>query len=250
MNLHCECLLRLPVTVLLLLSVCFSQFFLPLTFAAEISRLSKTDDDYVWRKMVNVPTSTFERAFLPPYIDLHREVLQSEAVSTDCSNDLFRVLEALRNRKTWAVQLFNAWGKFPPSGIARGTLTDFGDYDQCLTADQAQDQSSSPPVIVPQYCLIDVALPMPPMPKYHNYHQKSVVLPELNSTTSSNPSTPFLRNSTIYRHLEAKASVFYYVYVKLGICLPKSCTKNDIASITKKSNTFLLNTFYPLKYFL
>jgi hypothetical protein len=28
--------------------------------------------------------------------------------------------------------MYNSWGKFPPSGIIEGTVTNFGDYNQCL----------------------------------------------------------------------------------------------------------------------
>jgi hypothetical protein len=46
--------------------------------------------------------------------------------------------------------LFDTWGKFPPKGILEGTVTDFGDYDQCLAIEPNEVIRES------QYCLIDI----------------------------------------------------------------------------------------------
>lgn len=188
--------------------------------------------EYVWEDLVNIPTSTFEKAFLPSYLNFTSDVLQSDAVSDACKSDIHLALSSLRQRQNWAVKLFNSWGKFPPSGLTRGTLTDFGDYDQCLSIEN---------VITPQYCLMDVSLPMPAMPRYHNYHQKPAILPELSNGTVR---SQYLSTDTVFRHLEENASVFYYVYLKIGFCLPKNCRKKDIATIAK--NRKLHNTVYHI----
>lgn len=186
--------------------------------------------EYLWKPLVEIATTTFERAFLPQYLDFQQDVLQSEAVSDDCKSDLYQALHSLRLRQNWAVKLFNSWGKFPPSGVTRGTLTDFGDYDQCLSISRP---------ITSQYCLVDVSLPMPSMPQYHNYHQKVEVLPEKDDQLPIKPYAPLRllgqRNHTFYRHLEDISSIFYYVNLKVGVCLPKRCSTNDIQAVARKS---------------
>jgi hypothetical protein len=42
------------------------------------------------------------------------------------------VMNAFTNLEDWSYQMYNSWGKFPPSGIIEETVTDFDDYDQCL----------------------------------------------------------------------------------------------------------------------
>ena len=128
-------------------------FIAAIVFASTKTSSTDQSPDYLWKRLVNMPTSVFESVFLPNYIDFHGDILQSEALSDDCKSDLYSALTALRLRQTWAVKLFNSWAKFPPPGLSRGTLTDFGDYDQCLGADVG--------AVVPQYCLLDIAAPMP-----------------------------------------------------------------------------------------
>lgn len=175
---------------------------------------------FLWKPLLDVPNETFEKAFLPSYIDLERDIVQSEQVSVQCRNQIRTALHALSMRRNWAGKLFNSWAKFPPSGTLRGTLTDFGDYDQCLSVD----------ALSPQYCLVDISVPMPqPMPKFHNYYQHSEVLPV---NENSNQTHQYLSNGTIYRDLAQVSSVFYYVYIQIGICLPEKCTPQDVSLIS------------------
>ena len=142
------------------------------------------------------------------------------------------------------------------------------DYDQCLSV-------SHIPV---QYCLLDFAVPMPtPMPRFHNYyHQAADVLPPPQSaaaaavfSTSTSPSvsssskannsssingtteaahqhqqqqnlSPFLAADSVYRSLERQASVFYYVYIQIGVCLPADCSREDVANISAQGKARLM----------
>ncbi|OTF77152.1 hypothetical protein BLA29_003317 [Euroglyphus maynei] len=105
----------------------------------------------------------------------------------------------------------------PPSGMFRGTITDYGDYDQCL--------SISEPIRT-QYCLIDLAMPMPkPQPKHHNYFHKTIgLLPEKFSRHNG---------STIYEYLEKYSSIFYYANFEMAICMPNTCNRHDLENILK-----------------
>lgn len=193
----------------------------------------------LWSPLLNLTSATFTRAFLPDYIDLTREVLQNSAVSPSCRQSLRQALEGLQARETASVALFNSWAAFPPAGIVSGTLTDFGDYDQCLNIDHVPGRLTGsfpgkfPERFRSQYCLLDLSLPMPrPLPPGHNLHHRARVLPETG---------PKLAENSLYRHLASVSSIFYFASLQMGVCLPESCTKADIELVTAQSKlTFFL----------
>ena len=186
------------------------------------------DQDFIWKPMVEISNQSFVNAFLPNYVNFADEVFHSNTITFECKTQLQSALDALTQRRNWAAKLFNSWAKFPPSGMLQGTLTDYGDYDQCLSL--ASD------AIVSQYCLVDISIPMPrPMPMFHNYFQEAKVLPENDDKIedgSRNQVKMLNTNETIYSHLASVSSVFYYAYIQIGICLPRGCIKQDVANIT------------------
>jgi hypothetical protein len=124
--------------------------------------------------------------------------------------------------------MYNSWGKFPPSGILKGTVTDFGDYDQCLSIEPNQVIGES------QYCLIDISLPLPkPMPIHQNIFHKVEVLPEFLNRSRYNVFFKFSEN----------LAFFYWIYFKLGICTPNECTQNDVKAMAQKCNLFNKKVF-------
>lgn len=198
---------------------------LAFVFRGSIITAAAAHDDqettFLWESLVNMPSKSLLVAFLPKYIDLSHVLTSNRNLTTECVRDLKFALDSVQQRQTWALKMFDSWAKFPPNGALSGTLTDFGDYDQCLSI---KDLS-------PQYCLMDIEVPMPrPMPKNHNYfHRSSGLLPrhQHNHTTLQN-------NGTVYHYLADVSSVFYYLYVQIGICIPKSCTEEDIHSVAVK----------------
>ena len=52
--------------------------------------------------------------------------------TTQCEKDLETIIQALEKRETWAMKVFDAWGKPIPSGILKGNTYLVGDYDECL----------------------------------------------------------------------------------------------------------------------
>jgi hypothetical protein len=110
--------------------------------------------------------------------------------------------------------------QFPPTGIISGTLTDFGDYDQCLSITPNQVIGES------QDCLIHISLSLPkPMKIHQNLYHKIDILPHFVNKSENN----------VFVKLSKDATFFYWYYMKLGICAPKKCTKTDL-EIMAKSN--------------
>ncbi len=152
------------------------------------------------------------------------EIINSANITKECVLSISDTLIALNNSDYWSYKMYNSWGKFPAAGILVGTVTDFGDYDQCLSIEPNQVIGES------QYCLIDISIPLPePMPIHHNMFHRVNVLPEFIEKNQNH----------IFVKLAEDASTFYWVNPKLGICVPNKCSQNDIKVIAKKSE--LLN---------
>ncbi len=149
-----------------------------------------------------------------------KAIVDSSNISKECKNSILDTLKALKTSEYWAFQMYDSWGKFPPNGILEGTVTDFGDYDQCLAIEPNEVIGKS------QYCLIDISLPLPkPMPIHHNIFHKMNVLPEFVNKSGNN----------VYSKLSENASFFYSFFLRLGICSSNKCTERDIKDLAHKS---------------
>ena len=56
----------------------------------------------------------------------------SKNQTTQCEKDFDTIVQAISKRETWALKVFDAWGKPIPSGILKGNVYWVGDYDECL----------------------------------------------------------------------------------------------------------------------
>jgi hypothetical protein len=148
------------------------------------------------------------------------KIVNSSNISAECNQSILNVMNALTNLEDWSHLMYNSWGKFPPSGIFKGTVTDFGDYDQCLAIEPNEVIKES------QYCLIDISLPLPkPMPIHQNFFHKINVLPEFVNKSKNN----------VLVKLSEDASFFYWIFIRQGICTPNKCSESDIKFLTRKS---------------
>jgi len=108
-------------------------------------------------------------------------IIRSINVSQERHNSILGALSAIRNLENWSFQLFDTLGKFLPKGIIKGTVTDFGDYDQRLAIEPNEVIGES------QYCFIDISLPLPkPMPIHQNFFHKVNVLPQFVNKSENN----------------------------------------------------------------
>ncbi|KAH7636895.1 acyltransferase-like protein 3 [Dermatophagoides farinae] len=236
------------------------RFYILLLISLTLPQYCSTNDaiiinhsEFLWRPLFNVSNDFFAQAILPiTFIDNQKFFSQNNLTST-CQNDLRKAIEStLHLREIWSIKLFNSWSKSViPAGMFMGTLTDYGDYDQCMSI--IDDQKSNQSLIIPQYCLIDMAIPMPkPRPTPHNYyHHTEGILPtkdfldkiiELDLIGHHNSSSSTIikqmvlaPNPTIYEYLAQVSSNFYYSFIRRGICLPSSCTTEDVHTIIKKN---------------
>jgi len=175
-----------------------------------------------WEKLINA-SNVFKQNVNNNYL---KRLIQSVNTSEECSTSISDTLQSLNNFEDWSYQMYNSWGQFPPSGILGGTVTDFGDYDQCLSIKPNKVIGKS------QYCLIDVSIPLPePMPKHQNFFHEVNVLPQYFNKSQK----------SVFVQLSKDASLFYWFFIRQGICAPNKCSKTDIENIAnkrKKSNFY------------
>ena len=175
------------------------------------SKTSSNYEELPWKSLIKINENKFKNLILPSYINWDTEIRSNENISLNCRSAFENALEDLKKQKTWSVKLFNSWAKFPPSESWIGTLTDFGSYDQCLSIEK--------PV---QYCLVDSKIPMPRMPEWHNLYLQSK-----NLSQNYEP-------DDLYHTINNVSSIFYFVNILTGICLPEDCSsENDVVSIAQ-----------------
>jgi len=173
--------------------------------------------------MINA-SIVFKENNLSVYQKYIESIYKSTNISHECETSILDTLRALQNLEDWSYQMYNSWGKFPPSGVIEGTVTDFGDYDQCLAIKPNEVIGES------QYCLIDISLPLPkPMPIHQNFFHKVDVLPQFVNKMENN----------IFVKLAEDASFFYWFYIRLGICIPNKCSKSDVKALAQKCKYIL-----------
>lgn len=110
--------------------------------------------------------------------------------------------------------MLDANGRLIRPGFLSGTITDFGDYDQCLAIDYS-DSKSDNIRIYGKYCLLNIRPPIPPANKQINYTKTSY--------ENRWPSKWF--GDPRYR--------FYY-RITNAVCFPSQCHRKEIESLAKK----------------
>ncbi|GIY00764.1 o-acyltransferase like protein [Caerostris extrusa] len=113
-------------------------------------------------------------------------------------------------------QVVDSSGRLP-SGTLEGTLTDLGDYDQCL--DVVQPKKAKHMDIQGQYCTLEV----------------QPVLPELHSRVSMNTKVLDFGNistDSVLSDLSHGSALFHLMVMRIGVCVPSPCVADDIQALS------------------
>lgn len=86
-------------------------------------------------------------------------------VSRECQRDSLNFFESLKNLELWALEMYDANAKLP-SGILRGNIDQFGDFDQCLNIVSRNHTFKG------QYCLANIMVTLPRNFHFLNYLRK------------------------------------------------------------------------------
>ncbi|CAG2107209.1 unnamed protein product [Medioppia subpectinata] len=177
-------------------------------------------EDFMQRTKVKLE-ELFEQ-YMPQLIQMSSTV----TLSPDCTFDAVRILFGLRKLQPWAIKILDSSGKVP-DGILGGTLTALGSYDDCLESRIGEEQNEES--TKGQYCAINVRPYLPPKPPLDSVEK------EFNDAADA-------KGFAKEHHFARIAPLFYYLKLRLGICLPASCTLNDLHLITKRiSHRFRVN---------
>ena len=124
--------------------------------------------------------------------------------------------------------MYNSWGRFPAPGFFTGTFSDFGSYDQCL--------SIEPNGIIgkPKYCSIDF---VPYLPKIHIHHN-------IYHNLTKSPIDSSLSKNNIFHFVAQNSQFFYYVSMRVGVCVPSSCQDHEIELIAQNCKSIIHHVYY------
>ncbi|XP_054157739.1 nose resistant to fluoxetine protein 6-like [Oppia nitens] len=170
-------------------------------------------DDLMGRTRVRLE-ELFEQ-YMPQLIQMSSTV----QLSPQCTLDAIRILMGLRKLQPWAIKMLDSSGKVP-DGILGGTLTALGSYDDCLESRIGDDQTDTDNT-KGQYCAINVRPYLPPKPPLHLLEK------EFNDAADA-------KGFAKEHHFARIAPLFYYLRLRLGICVPASCQMTDMDLITKR----------------
>ncbi|GFQ66948.1 o-acyltransferase like protein [Trichonephila clavata] len=103
-----------------------------------------------------------------------------------------------------------------PSGTLEGTLTDLGDYDQCL--DVVQPKKSKHMNIQGQYCTLEV---QPVLPALHNSVSMNTKVLNFGNISSD----------SVLSDLSDGSALFHLMVLRIGVCVPSPCISDDIQAL-------------------
>lgn len=133
-------------------------------------------------------------------------------LSPKCLKAFMRLLSDLTKARMWALKMLDASSKVP-AGVLEGTLTDYGDFDECLEISVPLRNGSED--FRGRFCAIEVIPPMPPIPK--NY-----------SLSNLKRAKPL---DTLATELRLTQSSFHFIELRMGVCIPSSCSAEDLRNI-------------------
>lgn len=195
--------------------------------------------------------------------NLNDRILHS--ISHPCAQEIQNVLWGLKNNSVNAYTLLDASSK-SPSGILDGTISSYGDYDQCLRdfgtfcmlRFQIHDETTQAPPNLPDASgddagtttasISDIKVAHLPKSEHLSREQESSSsLPSSSQTLQNLQEEPALRpSSQIFKSLENKIPVFAYFYLNLGLCMPSKCSSNDVLTVVQMTLTSKSNLVPPL----
>ncbi|XP_050546637.1 nose resistant to fluoxetine protein 6-like [Daktulosphaira vitifoliae] len=135
--------------------------------------------------------------------------IESESVTEQCRNYVKIVLDGVKNMNSSALKMVDSTAKIP-SGMLRGNVNQFGDFDECINIDDNE--------LTGKYCLAAIQFKLHYFDdEIHAYHQLKNNLTDLN-------------------HRIPKFSTIYW-----GVCVPSTCTPDDVSFAIKSATDGLID---------
>jgi len=119
--------------------------------------------------------------------------------------------------------VFDSSGNPIRAGYLEGSVTDLGAFDQCLKINVSE---SGEHLFNGQYCLLEYTLPLPPKPDDLTLQSKVF------NFTGTVVQDTFLEEFSRFAH------AFYERSLRLGICIPSTCSREDFENVISRFITY------------
>lgn len=132
-------------------------------------------------------------------------------LSAGCQRSLADLLGGLADQKLAAVRMLDASARLP-AGLLEGTLTELGNFDECLSSGQLSSELPA------QYCSLLIKPALAARPRAHTICLAS---PSLNGPQAGQ----------LARFLSQNSHQLLYVGLRLGVCLPVACSQPEVQQL-------------------
>ncbi|XP_076315491.1 nose resistant to fluoxetine protein 6-like [Tachypleus tridentatus] len=152
------------------------------------------------------------------------DLLRTMNASETCHHSVMEVLTSFGRMETWASKMIDSNGRLP-AGLLEGTLTSLGSYDQCMDI-VSPTKESKVSTFQGQYCSVLLRLPLPA--RSAKYSSIVVGVKALSN---------FSKPGEVFHDFAQNAQFFYSVPLRLGICVPSTCSRLEVQkAVTIASN--------------
>lgn len=152
---------------------------------------------------------------------------RAPSVSPACRQSFGELADGLAQQRLWASQLVDSSARLP-SGLLEGTLTELGNFDQCLSVGRGEEPASSLASAGPsrgQYCSVQVRPALTSRPRLHTVCQPLALA--LSGSLANQTGAGW----RAFRSLAQHSHHFHYVGLRLGLCAPAKCTRSDLQQL-------------------
>ncbi|GFR23257.1 NRF domain-containing protein [Trichonephila clavata] len=114
--------------------------------------------------------------------------------------------------------------------MLQGTVTSFGAYDECVNILAMSDAKKKIPAqqyFRGKYCTVEIKPPLPPKPQYYTMYQPVSILANFSNG-----------DDNVIRQAARQAHAFYFLTYRMDICVPSTCTQDDVNSMAQFGKLF------------
>ncbi|GFT13910.1 o-acyltransferase like protein [Nephila pilipes] len=147
-------------------------------------------------------------------------VLESSSklnLSTECVKECFQLVSGLKSLKKWAFSFVDSTSK-SFDGILSGTVTSFGEFDQCLETVVPHPKQKDNILFEGQYCSVEIRFRVPPKKRRYYFYDHVTELENFTGTE-------------VLKFFTEKAHFMYCSSILIGVCIPSGCTDKDLNQI-------------------
>ncbi|GIZ02291.1 nose resistant to fluoxetine protein 6 [Caerostris extrusa] len=139
-----------------------------------------------------------------------------------CVQETLKLVAGIRKLKPWALRFIDSSAK-SIEGLMLGSLSSIGMYDECVDTVVYSEKLRNKGELIfrGQYCSLEFK---PPLPPKKGAYKLDSIMPELQ---------PFFDNKSLMAEGAKYAQAFYFISIRIGVCVPSGCTEDDINQVAE-----------------